>query len=156
MLSIPFLTTAAPLAYPTGVIVAPINGTSIMPGEVFDFKYNAHADYCMSSYNYSVWLVTDKPTMFMPSETFMTGHLFGTFQEANYPGTPVPYPSNPPPSQLVMPVLSQPQGGFGSGQSAANATFYLMVWEEWDSCDGALGTKISLSMNNIVYNATAA
>ncbi|THH20090.1 hypothetical protein EW146_g1201 [Bondarzewia mesenterica] len=152
LLSAVALVSAAPAAYPTGVIEAPANGTSIMPGQAFDFSYNAHADYCMSSYNFSVWLVTEKPTVFAPSETFMTGHYFGTFDVANYPA--VPYATNPAPAQLVMPVLSQSQGGFGSGESASNATFYIMVMEEWDNCQGALGKNVGLALNSIIYNAT--
>lgn len=50
----------------------------------------------------------------------------------------VPYATNPAPAQLTMPDLSQDQGGWGSGASATNATFYVMVWEEWASCDVSL------------------
>lgn len=52
--------------------------------------------------------------------------------------TAVPYATNPAPAQLTMPDLSQDQGGWGSGASATNATFYVMVWEEWASCDVSL------------------
>lgn len=79
-----------PVALPrddlAGVISAPAEGTVIAPGQAFDFAYGVHADYCSSSYNYSVWLVTDAPQTFSPSPTFMTGYLFGTFDAANYPG----------------------------------------------------------------------
>lgn len=69
-----------------GVISAPTEGTIIAPGQAFDFAYNIHADYCSSSYNFSVWLMTDMPQAFSPSSTFMTGYLFGTFDAENYPG----------------------------------------------------------------------
>lgn len=42
-----------------------------------------------------------------------------------------PNPHNTPPAQLIMPDFSKPQGGFGSGASIANATFYLAVVEEY-------------------------
>ncbi|EIM85947.1 uncharacterized protein STEHIDRAFT_26719, partial [Stereum hirsutum FP-91666 SS1] len=134
-------------------ISAPVEGTVIAPGQAFDFSYGIHADYCSSSYNYSVWLMTEMPQAFSPSPTFMTGYLFGTYDAANYPA--VPYATNPAPAQLTMPDLSQDQGGWGSGASATNATFYVMVWEEWASCDASLGKRISLAMNSIIYNATA-
>ncbi|TFY80934.1 hypothetical protein EWM64_g3080 [Hericium alpestre] len=146
------LCVAAPTAYPQGVIEAPLNGTVIRPGQAFNFTYNAHADYCISSYNFSIWVMTSTPGMFAPSENFMTGYYFGLFDVPNYPA--VPYAKNPPPPQLVMPDLSQNQGGWGAGQSANNATFYITVMEEWGSCDGALGKRISLAMNSIMYNAT--
>lgn len=69
-----------------GVISAPAEGTVIAPGQAFDFAYGIHGDYCSSSYNYSVWLLTDIPQTFSPSSTFTTGYLFGTFDAANYPG----------------------------------------------------------------------
>lgn len=147
------LVSAAPSTYPAGVIVAPANGTAIAPGQAFDFTYNAHGDYCISSYNYSVWLLTEKPSGFAPSENFASGYFFGTFDEANYPA--VPYAQNPAPAQLTMPDFSQNQGGFGAGQNASDVTVYVMVWEEWAQCEGALGKRISLALNNVIYNATS-
>ncbi|KAA1469889.1 hypothetical protein DENSPDRAFT_835575 [Dentipellis sp. KUC8613] len=147
------LSSAAPTAYPQGVIEAPASGTIINPGQAFDFSYNVHADYCISSYNFSVWLMSSRPTTFTPSENFMSGYFFGTFEEPNYPA--VPYAPNPPPAQLVMPNLSANQGGWGVGKSVANATFSIMVMEEWGSCDGALGKRVSLAMNDILYNVTS-
>ncbi|KAI0056087.1 hypothetical protein BV25DRAFT_1872905 [Artomyces pyxidatus] len=132
-----------------GTISVPVSGTKIAPGQAFNFTYNAHADYCKSSYDYSVWVVTQAPTNVSFSETFMSGYHFGTYQEPNYPA--VPYPSNPAPAQLVMPDFSKNQGGFGAGQNATNANFYLMVMEQWDDCQASA----SLTANHIIYNATA-
>ena len=33
-----------------------------------------------------------------------------------------------------MPDLSQPQGGFGAGESASDETFFIAVLEEWADC----------------------
>ena len=46
----------------------------------------------------------------------------------------MPYPTNPAPSNLTMPNFAEGQGGFGTGKTASNATFYLTVLEEWDDC----------------------
>ncbi|OBZ71739.1 hypothetical protein A0H81_08753 [Grifola frondosa] len=135
-----------------GTIAAPAPGTAIAPGAAFNFSYNAHGDYCISSYAFSVYLVTEVPTALAPSEEFMSGYFFGRFDTANYPA--VPYPTNPAPPQLTMPDLSISPGGFGAGESASNATFQLAVLEEWDDCGGALGRKISLATTPIIYNAT--
>ncbi|KAI0315799.1 hypothetical protein OF83DRAFT_1130316 [Amylostereum chailletii] len=144
---------ATPADYSPGVISAPANGTAIAPGQSFNFTYNIHGDYCTSSYDFSVWLITDTPTSMQPSENFMNGYYFGTFAMENYPA--VPNPSNPAPSQLKMPDFSKNEGGFGGGQSASDASFQLMVMEEWDTCDGTLGRKISIALNTIIYNVTS-
>lgn len=85
------IASPTPIALPrddlAGVISAPAEGTVIAPGQAFDFAYGIHADYCSSSYNYSVWLMTEMPQAFSPSPTFTTGYLFGTYDAANYPGT---------------------------------------------------------------------
>lgn len=91
VLAILAIASPTPIAVPrddlAGVISAPAEGTVIAPGQAFDFAYGIHADYCSSSYNYSVWLMTEMPQAFSPSPTFMTGYLFGTYDAANYPGT---------------------------------------------------------------------
>ncbi len=69
-----------------GEITYPTNGTTIMPGESFDFKYDGMADYSVSGYNYSVWLFTSLPQSFSPSESFGAGYYFGRYDYANYPG----------------------------------------------------------------------
>jgi len=88
LLSLAIIVSSAPAVYSQGLIVSPANGSTIAPGAVFPFKYNAHADYCISSYNFSVWLLTDKPSHFSPSASFASGHYFGTYEEPNYPGEP--------------------------------------------------------------------
>ncbi|EJF61085.1 hypothetical protein BD309DRAFT_972478 [Dichomitus squalens] len=137
-----------------GDIMLPQPGTHIAPGASFNFSYEIRGDYCTSSYAYNVFLVTDVPTSVQPSDVFMGGYFFGRFDAPNYPA--VPYPQNPAPPQLVMPNFSQPQGGFGAGQSASDQTWQLAVIEEWDGCaaDGPVGRKFSLASVPIVYNAT--
>ena len=118
-----------------GQIVLPLPDTHIAPGAAFNFSYDIRADYCTSTYAYSVYLVTESPSAASPaaSEVFMGGHFFGRFDAENYPA--VPNPTNPAPPQLVMPNFSQPEGGWGSGQAASDKTFTLAVVEEWDGCD---------------------
>ncbi|KZT18432.1 hypothetical protein NEOLEDRAFT_168511 [Neolentinus lepideus HHB14362 ss-1] len=144
--------TSVPRDGTKGTIVSPSAGDSIAPGQAFDFQYNTMADYGSSSYNFTVFLVTAPAKSMVPSTEFMQGHYFGRFQEANYPA--VPYATNPPPSQLIMPDLDQSPGGWGIGSSASNATFYIAVLEEWGSGEGALGAKMSLAVTQIIYNAT--
>lgn len=80
------LSAVSAIAQTAGTISAPAAGTLIAPGEAFDFSYSSHADYGISSYNYTVWLSTTPPTSMAQSDTFMTGHYFGRFSEPNYPG----------------------------------------------------------------------
>ncbi|KAJ6585095.1 hypothetical protein B0H19DRAFT_927570 [Mycena capillaripes] len=115
----------------TPAIIQPADGTHIAPGQTFDFEYLSIADYGTSSYNYSVYLLTSPPLALMTSQNFGTGHYFGRFAEPNYPGNP--NPPNTPPSQLFMPNFSNSPGGFGTGASATNATFYLAVFEEYSN-----------------------
>ncbi|KAJ7505243.1 hypothetical protein B0H11DRAFT_1977675 [Mycena galericulata] len=136
----------------TPAIISPADGTLIAPGAAFDFNYNSIADYGVSSYNYSVYLLTSPPDSLSPSETFAAGHYFGRFAEPNYPGNP--NPPNTPPAQLVMPNFSAPPGGFGAGASVTNATFYLAVFEEYSNGAACVGNRISYTANQIVYNAT--
>lgn len=74
------------VALDPGTIEKPANGSVIGPNSVFDFKYWIRADYSVSSYAFSVWLMTEMPGSFSPSEVWSTGHYFGRFDEANYPG----------------------------------------------------------------------
>jgi hypothetical protein len=77
------------LAYSTqSGIISPVNGTALKPGQSFDFLYDLHADYCMSSFNYTVWMFTSDPRKFgMGSDDAIgTGRFLGRFQQANYPG----------------------------------------------------------------------
>ncbi|KAH9941062.1 hypothetical protein B0H21DRAFT_753431 [Amylocystis lapponica] len=139
-------------AQSAGTITAPVANTTIAPGSAFNFTYNIHADYCTSSYAYSVYLVTDPPSSMAPSGQFMNGYFFGRYDAANYPA--VPNPKNPAPAQLTMPDFSKPQGGFGGSQTCSNCTFHLMVMEDWDNCEGTVGRYISLASIPVVYNAT--
>ncbi|TFY61007.1 hypothetical protein EVJ58_g4787 [Rhodofomes roseus] len=139
-------------AYAGGTIEQPAAWTAIMPGSVFNFSYSINADYCKSSYGYSLYLVTETPVNMTPAQQWMSGYYFGHYDAENYPA--VPYPTNPAPSNFTMPDFADSQGGFGSGKPASNATFNLMVMEEWDDCEGALGRKIGLTTTPIVYNAT--
>jgi hypothetical protein len=74
------------LAQTPGTIVTPANGTVIKPNGAFDFDYKIRADYSISSYAYSVWLLTEIPGSFSSSDVWSTGHYFGRFDKANYPG----------------------------------------------------------------------
>lgn len=74
------------LAADPGTIERPASGTVIKPGGVFDFQYWIRGDYSVSSYAFSVWLMTEKPGSFSPSEVWSTGHYFGRFDAPNYPG----------------------------------------------------------------------
>ncbi|KAI8986220.1 hypothetical protein BD414DRAFT_529265 [Trametes punicea] len=140
---------------PHGQIIAPTAGQHIAPGATFDFTYQGSADYCRSTYAYSVWLVTDVPTSFAPSDVFGGGYFFGRYDFPNYPA--VPYPKNPAPPQLTMPDFSISAGGFGPSQTATNQTVQFAVVEEWAGCgtDGPLGMTFSLTYVPVVYNATS-
>jgi hypothetical protein len=77
----------APRYFPQGTISSPANGTAIAPGAAFDFKYNTRGDYCMSSFNFTVWLATSPPNGgFGPETNLLTGVYLGRFSEENYPG----------------------------------------------------------------------
>ncbi|PCH40233.1 hypothetical protein WOLCODRAFT_40624, partial [Wolfiporia cocos MD-104 SS10] len=133
-------------------ISAPANYTVIQPGGIFNFTYNIRADYCKSSYSYSVYLVTQPPTSMAPADQFFAGYYMGRYDAANYPA--VPYPTNPAPLNLTMPNFANSMGGWGTGRTTTNATFYIMVLEEWDDCAGTLGRKIGMAANPIIYNGT--
>jgi len=140
------------VALDPGTIEKPTNGSVIGPNSVFDFKYWIRADYSVSSYAFSVWLMTEMPGSFSPSEVWSTGHYFGRFDEANYPA--VPYATNPAPPNLTMPNFAVSEIGHSSGVVVQNGTYYFSVIEEWDDGAGAAGRKISLAYNTIVYNGT--
>ncbi|KAF8895341.1 hypothetical protein BD779DRAFT_1466783 [Infundibulicybe gibba] len=98
---------AAPTESTSGIILAPAQGAEIMPGSLFDFKYDARADYGISSFNYTVWLFTTPPQSFSPADNFATGYFFGRFSEPNYPANP--YPNNPPPTHFRCPTSLKTQ-----------------------------------------------
>ncbi|KIY45652.1 hypothetical protein FISHEDRAFT_28981, partial [Fistulina hepatica ATCC 64428] len=112
-------------------IVSPAKGTSIAPGETFDFDYESIADYGESSYNLTIWLYTTPPStvVITPMTHYAVGHYFGRFGVENYPGDPDP--PNLMPSTLTMPNFSGSYGGFGLGSDASNQVVYLVVVEEW-------------------------
>lgn len=87
----------------------------------------------------------------------------------------VPYPQHPAPPNLTMPDFSKSPGGFGTGATCSDQTFYLAVFEEYSECavsvdrvycgvfvltsrwrQGAVGNKISLAVVPLIYNATSA
>ncbi|KAF7335462.1 hypothetical protein MVEN_02199500 [Mycena venus] len=138
-----------------GLISAPAAGTVIAPGQSFAFSYDTMADFGVSSYNFSVWLLTELPTSFEANLNFATGHFFGRYAEANFPGNP--FPKNPaPPANLTMPDFSKSEGGFGSGESAIAKEVALVVIEEYATGDPSLGDRLTLAINKIIYNGTAA
>ncbi|KAJ7695666.1 hypothetical protein B0H17DRAFT_1055096 [Mycena rosella] len=165
------LAAPSPRQSTSGTIISPADGTVIAPGQAFDFVYDSMADYGVTSYNYTVWLLTSPPTSFAQSTDFAQGHFFGRFAEPNYPGSmslllyrshlihwcdPTdPNPPNTPPAQLVMPDFSKNPGGWGSGASDSNGQFALLVLEEFATGSASVGSRLALAINNIVYNATA-
>ncbi|KAJ7134726.1 hypothetical protein C8R44DRAFT_829132 [Mycena epipterygia] len=136
-----------------GTITSPADGTVIAPGQAFDFQYETMADFGVTSYNFTVWLLTSMPTSFAPSTNFGEGHFFGRFAEPNFPGNPSP--KNPPPAQLIMPDFSANPGGWGTGASDSNGSFALVVLEEYATGTGSVGSRLTFAMNKIVYNGTA-
>ena len=136
----------------TSQILSPKKGSHIQPGAIFPFNYEIHSDYCESSYNFTVFLFTDKPTTLSPSLSWAHGHYFGRFSEDNYPGNP--FPTNLPPTTLTMPDFSSFQGGFGEGMNASNKKVWLTVLEETQGCTGTLGVNLILEAVELVYNAT--
>ncbi|KAG7450846.1 uncharacterized protein BT62DRAFT_540325 [Guyanagaster necrorhizus] len=136
-----------------GTITSPANGTVILPGQSFAFSYDPMADYSMSTYNYTVFLLTKPPASLYPSNEWSSGHYFGRFDYPNYPA--VPYPTHPAPANLTMPDFSQRVGsGFGGGINISDATVYLVVLEEWATGSDNFGMTISLAVNELIYNGT--
>ena len=74
--------------FPQGTISNPANGTVIMPGQTFDFLYNPRGDYCLSSYNITVWLLTSPPSSVLAGTA--TGHYFGRYAYSSYPSSYFP------------------------------------------------------------------
>ncbi|KAH8104703.1 hypothetical protein BXZ70DRAFT_922062 [Cristinia sonorae] len=144
------------VAQDKGSIVKPAAGTALVPGQPFDFEYFGLADYGVSSYAYSVWLLTadvvDKPLTV--SKAFTSGVFLGRFDYPNYPA--VPYAAHPAPAQLTTPDFSKAQGGWGSGLSASNVNLTLAVFEETADGAGSIGHKISFAAVPVIYNATLA
>ncbi|KAF2491349.1 hypothetical protein BU16DRAFT_565055 [Lophium mytilinum] len=134
-------------------IVSPASGTKIKPGATFAFEYRTAADYCVSSYNFTVWLDTQDPTSLYPSNTWARGVFLGEFALPNYPGNP--YPRNLPPSNFTMPDFSISPGGFGVGSKVNDAHIKLLVLEEYQTCAGGLGNTIGFHYANLIYNATS-
>ncbi|KAJ6585371.1 hypothetical protein B0H19DRAFT_1059605 [Mycena capillaripes] len=151
----------------SGTIIAPADGTVIAPGETFAFSYDSMADFGISSYNYTVFLLTSVPTSFEQSIDFAQGHYFGRFAEPNFPalidsrdlpGIPPkgnPSPKNLAPPNLTMPDFSKNPGGFGAGAPDSNGEFALVVLEEYATGSGSVGSRLALAINRIVYNATS-
>jgi hypothetical protein len=89
------LASAMPaLATGNGAITAPANGSAIAPGASFAFNYISRGDYCKSSYNITVSVLTTNPgtqtSLFLPGTTdgeVAQGHILGTFAYTNYPST---------------------------------------------------------------------
>ncbi|PAV16819.1 hypothetical protein PNOK_0688300 [Pyrrhoderma noxium] len=143
----------SPRYFPQGTISSPANGTIILPGQSFDFYYNQRGDYCLSSYNFSVWLLTSPPgSSMIGDDSTMTGHYFGRF---SYSSITNENPANPAPAQLTMPDFSKSSGGFGIGASGSSVPMYLAVLEEWDECAPTLGQHFSLAVNTLIYNGTS-
>lgn len=159
MLSIAYLTAfllLLNLGTSQSNIILPKEGAHIKPGASFDFLYGGYVDYCSSSWNFTVYLFTKKPTFFNPSRNWASGYYFGRFGIPNYPGNP--YPPNLAPTSLVMPDFSLNTGGFQHKVNVTNLTVWLTVLEELGTCGTELGPSIgpqlALSWIKLVYNAT--
>ena len=76
----------APAEYPYGTIDAPLANTTVQPGANFSFSYNPHADYALSSFAIHVWLLTGTAVDDPWGQSEKTGHYFGRYDYANYPG----------------------------------------------------------------------
>jgi hypothetical protein len=61
-----------------GTIVAPANGTAVMPGQMVPFTYVSMAEYSVTSYNLSIWLYTSDPRVGLFNGT-TTGVFLGTW-----------------------------------------------------------------------------
>ncbi|KAJ7147061.1 hypothetical protein C8R43DRAFT_538853 [Mycena crocata] len=146
------ISAPSPRQSTSGTIIAPAEGTIIAPGAAFDFAYDSMADFGVTSFNYTVWLLTSIPKSFVQSTDFAEGHYFGRFAEPNFPGNP--NPPNTAPAKLVMPDFSKNPGGWGTGASDNNAEFALVVMEEYATGTGSVGLRFTLAMNKIIYNAT--
>jgi hypothetical protein len=80
------LTTALAFNYRKGYIDAPLNGTALAPGQRFNFTYNVRSDYCVSSFNYTVWLFTSIPSglsFLGPDNEVATGAYLGRYANSN-------------------------------------------------------------------------
>jgi hypothetical protein len=88
---LPYLTTtlAASTSFlaVSGSIDSPNSGGIIMPGQAFDFSYNSMADKGISSYNFTVWVFTNRPGPFESSENWAMAHYLGRFGLLNEPGS---------------------------------------------------------------------
>ena len=157
-----FLTALPSLAYyPQGYITVPANGSHVEPGQAFDFTYNARGDYCLTSHNYTVWVLTAPPTSVLQIENNgVTGEYLGRFSSSgicefklnhhywlisNSLTIPIAneFPSNPPPPQLVMPDFSKNLGGFSQGAFASDLPVYLAVIEEFNECGVSPRSNVS-------------
>ncbi|PVG03555.1 hypothetical protein CPB86DRAFT_822114 [Serendipita vermifera] len=132
-----------------GTIIAPTSGTKIRPGQSFPFNYKIHQDYCTSSHNITVALLTSPP-----NSATNTGHFFGRFGTGSYPAQGLENPNPPPPDHLVMPDFSQRPGGFGTGKAASNLPVWITVIEEWNTCEPTIGNNLWVASVQAVYNAT--
>ncbi|KAI0689069.1 hypothetical protein BC835DRAFT_1441259 [Cytidiella melzeri] len=133
------------------------------------------ADYSVSTFAYHVWLLDTPSTAVNQSiySLLTSGHYFGKFDYANYPGTKlrldlfackdgidtpqlaVAYPKNPAPAQFTMPDFSHDAAaGFSTGQAATDLPMQLVVIEEWGNGKPAVGHRLQTSSVGIVYNAT--
>lgn len=70
----------------TPLIVKPRNGEGIAPGQRFDFSYQSIAERGCSSYHVHLWLFFHPPATLFAGSDYATGHYFGQFQIANWPG----------------------------------------------------------------------
>lgn len=131
-----------------GTILAPASGAKIKPNQKFSFGYKQHQDYCVSSHNITVALLTQPPT-----SVTNTGHYFGRYATGSYPAQGLPNPNPPVPDKLKMPDFSLQPGGFGTGLAASDVPIWITVIEEWNTCQVSIIPVWQRSENS--SNATA-
>ncbi|KAF7365108.1 hypothetical protein MVEN_00382100 [Mycena venus] len=142
-------------------IVFPANDSVIAPNEHFKFHYQSIADSGVSSYNFTCWLFTSPPRQILRAVKHVCYGLSpGPILAVELPcrfklATANKSPHNPPPATFKMPDFSKMGAGWGVGSHATHAKIFFAVVEEWGDGEPSLGYRMSLSVNEIMYNGTA-
>ncbi|KAF2720514.1 hypothetical protein K431DRAFT_304173 [Polychaeton citri CBS 116435] len=136
-----------------GKISEPAANSTILPSQPFNYTYEPRSDYCLSSYNTTVWLLTSPP------QSIIDNAAVGKFLlRCGYDSYANPYPANPCPSQLVTPDLSKGSGGFGTGEvvdGSEGRKVWLWVVEEFNQCGDTLGNQFAWTYTPLCYNCTS-
>ncbi|KAJ7695664.1 hypothetical protein B0H17DRAFT_422375 [Mycena rosella] len=141
--------SAVSAAIPT--IVQPAKGSVIAPNGTFPFKYHSVGlrDVIVQFFGLALYIPS---RFFEPSSSFASGFFFGRFSQPNYPGNESPH--NLPPATFKMPDFSKLGGGWGVGSPATHAQFHFAIIEEYGDGVPSVGFRMSLAVNEIIYNGT--